>query len=48
VFRFQGKSDTDTKPKWGRVATAVPQANVIEGVNLPALSITVISLHALP
>ena len=45
ISRYQGKADTDVNPTWSKLPMRIPVANTIGGLELPGLSITVISMR---
>ena len=46
IYHFTGRGDTDMKPTWSRVGTVEVSANILEGVELPGTSITVLDMKA--
>jgi alpha-L-arabinofuranosidase len=46
VYNFTGRDDTDMKPTWSRVGSIEVSANMLEGIELPGTSITVVDMKA--
>jgi len=47
VYHFAGKGDTDMKPTWSKAGTIDVSGNILESVELPDTSITVLDMRSI-
>ncbi len=47
VYQFVGTGDTDMEPTWSKIATMAVSDNILEGIELPGTSITVLDMKTI-